>query len=45
MRRELLINDNWLFRYHDGTETKINIPHTWNAEDGYDGGNDYFRGH
>ncbi|BFM18120.1 hypothetical protein R50073_43030 [Maricurvus nonylphenolicus] len=22
----------------------INLPHTWNAEDGYDGGNNYFRG-
>ena len=44
MRRELLINDNWLFRYHDGTETKINIPHTWNNHDGQDGGDDYWRG-
>ena len=44
MRKELLINDNWLFRYHDGTETVLKIPHTWNAEDGQDGGNDYWRG-
>ena len=44
MRREQLINDNWLFRYHDGTETEVNIPHTWNNKDGQDGGNDYFRG-
>lgn len=22
----------------------ISLPHTWNAEDGYDGGNNYFRG-
>ena len=22
----------------------VNLPHTWNAEDGMDGGNDYFRG-
>ena len=37
MRKEQLINDNWLFRYHDGTETVLNIPHTWNALDGQDG--------
>ena len=44
MRREHIINDNWLFRYHDGSETRVNIPHTWNNRDGQDGGNDYFRG-
>ena len=44
MRKEQLINENWLFRYHDGTETVLNIPHTWNAKDGQDGGNDYWRG-
>ena len=44
MRKEILINDGWIFRYHDGTETAVNIPHTWNAIDGQDGGNDYFRG-
>ena len=22
----------------------VNLPHTWNAEDGQDGGNDYYRG-
>ena len=44
MRKEQLINDNWLFRYHDGTETTVQIPHTWNAQDGQDGGNDYWRG-
>ena len=44
MRKEQLINDNWLFRYYDGTETVLDIPHTWNAQDGQDGGNDYWRG-
>ena len=44
MRKERLINDNWLFRNHDGSETMLNIPHTWNALDGQDGGNDYWRG-
>ena len=50
MRNIININSNWLFK-KDSTEIKIqdgttvNLPHTWNAEDGYDGGNDYFRGH
>ena len=44
MRKEQLINDNWLFRYHDGTETVLDLPYTWNAQDGQDGGNDYWRG-
>ena len=44
MRKEQLLNENWLFRYHDGTETAVNIPHTWNNLDGQDGGDDYYRG-
>ena len=44
MRKEQLLNQNWLFRYHDGTETTLNLPHTWNNLDGQDGGNDYWRG-
>ena len=44
MRRELLINEGWLFRYHDDSETPVNLPHTWNNLDGQDGGNDYWRG-
>lgn len=44
MRKEQLINENWLFQYHDGTETMVNIPHTWNNVDGQDGGDDYYRG-
>ncbi len=44
MRKEQLMNKNWLFRYHDGSETVVNIPHTWNNLDGQDGGNDYWRG-
>ncbi len=50
MRQIINLNQNWLFKkdttditLRDGVE--INLPHTWNAEDGYDGGNDYFRGH
>jgi len=44
MRKEQIINDGWLFRYFDNTETPINLPHTWNNLDGQDGGNDYRRG-
>ncbi len=44
MRRELLINDRWLFRCHDGSNTIVDLPHTWNNLDGQDGGNDYWRG-
>ena len=28
----------------DGTTTTVDLPHTWNARDGQDGGNDYWRG-
>ena len=44
MRKEQLINKDWLFRYHDGTESRVDIPHTWNNHDGQDGGDDYYRG-
>ena len=44
MRKTTLLNENWTFLYHDGTSTCVNIPHTWNALDGQDGGNDYYRG-
>ena len=26
------------------TAEVVSLPHTWNAKDGQDGGNDYFRG-
>jgi len=49
MRNILNLNQNWLFAKNttdislrEGTQ--VNLPHTWNAEDGFDGGNDYFRG-
>ena len=49
MRNILNINKDWLFikdcsdiNAKDGA--RIDLPHTWNAEDGFDGGNDYFRG-
>ena len=44
MRREILLNEAWSFTHMDGAATQVNIPHTWNALDGQDGGNDYRRG-
>lgn len=34
----------WEFTGPDGTTTTVDLPHTWNARDGQDGGNDYWRG-
>ena len=44
MRRIQKIMKDWTFIYHDGTKTVLDLPHTWNAIDGQDGGNDYWRG-
>ena len=50
MRNIININEGWKFikdcKDPAATEgaVKLNLPHTWNAEDGHDGGNDYFRG-
>ena len=50
MRQILKFNDNWEFLKGvseiNAAEVgeSITIPHTWNASDGQDGGNDYFRG-
>ncbi len=52
MRKIVNINGNWLFTKENvGFEAavskaneKINLPHTWNAVDGQDGGGDYYRG-
>lgn len=44
MRRIQKIMNDWTFVYHDGTKTVLDLPHTWNAIDGQDGGNDYWRG-
>ena len=43
MRTVLSLNDNWLFTKQGNSES-VNLPHTWNALDGQDGGNDYYRG-
>ncbi len=37
-------NDSWLFTKPGAVPETVNLPHTWNAVDGQDGGNDYFRG-
>ena len=41
-------NDGWLFSKEKGLPQaeweSVNLPHTWNATDGQDGGNDYYRG-
>ena len=50
MRKIISLNEGWLFAKDKNdvslaTEgVVVNLPHTWNAEDGQDGGNDYFRG-
>jgi beta-galactosidase len=38
------INSDWLFQKPGFQEETVTLPHTWNAKDGQDGGNDYFRG-
>ena len=44
MRRIEKLMKDWTFIYHDNTRTVLDLPHTWNAIDGQDGGNDYWRG-
>ena len=49
MRNIVNLNSDWLFCKNTTDISlcegeKISLPHTWNAEDGFDGGNDYFRG-
>lgn len=43
MSKTILLDQNWLFTKEGHTETVV-LPHTWNAVDGQDGGNDYYRG-
>ena len=51
MRTVLNLNKDWTF-YKDVADLsqlpasgeQVDLPHTWNATDGQDGGNDYFRG-
>ena len=44
MREITKIMKGWEVTGPDGTTTTVDLPHTWNARDGQDGGNDYWRG-
>ncbi len=44
MRQILNINKDWVFTKPETTPENIDLPHSWNAIDGQDGGADYFRG-
>ena len=49
MRNIININKDWLFVKSTSDVSaregvRVSLPHSWNAEDGFDGGNDYFRG-
>lgn len=52
MRKITELNHNWIFvkNAKDAQEAagaegiSLSLPHTWNAKDGQDGGNDYHRG-
>jgi beta-galactosidase len=54
-RQRIDLNSGWRFvrsdvpgaqapGFDDGTWSAITVPHTWNAQDGQDGGNNYYRG-
>lgn len=44
MRRIQHLPDRWSFTGKDGIKKEVTLPHTWNGQDGQDGGNDYYRG-
>lgn len=44
MRQIINFNDNWQFCKPGEASVPVTLPHTWNALDGQDGGNDYWRG-
>ena len=43
-RRTINMNQGWRFKKQGEQMTIVDLPHTWNAVDGQDGGNDYWRG-
>ena len=43
MSKAILLNTGWTFT-KEGHDEPVTLPHTWNAVDGQDGGNDYYRG-
>lgn len=44
MRKVIKLMTGWNFTDQKGNRTPVELPHTWNAKDGQDGGNDYYRG-
>lgn len=51
MRKVIALDTGWYFRKNEGCSAltlqygeAVTLPHTWNATDGQDGGNDYYRG-
>lgn len=51
MRKAIDFNNNWYFQHQNNGPAfalaqgdAVTLPHTWNAKDGQDGGNDYYRG-
>ncbi len=44
MRKIISLNKDWRFAKPGDAELTVDLPHTWNAVDGQDGGNDYWRG-
>ena len=44
MRRIEKLMGGWTFRQPGHDAVTLDLPHTWNAKDGQDGGNDYWRG-
>lgn len=43
MSESIVLNTGWTFTKEEQSEP-VTLPHTWNAVDGQDGGNDYYRG-
>ena len=44
LRTTINLNAGWTFTGPSGGPRPVALPHTWNAIDGQDGGNDYWRG-
>jgi beta-galactosidase len=55
VRQQSSLNSGWRFLrsdaanaqtpgFNDSGWSAVNVPHTWNAQDGQDGGNNYYRG-
>lgn len=46
-RQDILLNNDWNFRFshqvQKGTEVRVDLPHTWNAQDALSGKIDYKR--